>query len=95
MPKSQCQGPVQHTIPASLDPDLQKANRVSVFVSEMCRQNESRHQTAPLGDLEQFDPGLHSLLRLNIKCAFDIFQKVVFCLVLYKEEVNLQSFVMI
>ena len=28
-------------------------------------------------------------------CAFDIFQKVVFCLTLYTEEVNLQTFVMI
>ena len=28
-------------------------------------------------------------------CAFDIFQKVVFCLALYTEEVNLQTFVMI
>ena len=28
-------------------------------------------------------------------CAFDIFQKVIFCLALYTEEVNLQSFVMI
>ena len=28
-------------------------------------------------------------------CAFDIFQKVVFCLTLYIEEVNLQTFVMI
>ena len=27
--------------------------------------------------------------------AFDIFQKVVFCLALYTEEVNLQTFVMI
>ena len=28
-------------------------------------------------------------------CAFDIFQKVVFCLALYTEEVSLQTFVMI
>ena len=28
-------------------------------------------------------------------CAFDIFQKVVFCLTLYTEEVDLQIFVMI
>ena len=28
-------------------------------------------------------------------CAFDIFQKVVFCLTLYTVEVNLQIFVMI
>ena len=28
-------------------------------------------------------------------CAFDIFQKLVFCLTLYTEEVNLQTFVMI
>ena len=28
-------------------------------------------------------------------CDFDIFQKVVFCLALYTEEVNLQTFVMI
>ena len=28
-------------------------------------------------------------------CAFDIFQKVVFCFVIYTEEVNLQTFVMI
>ena len=28
-------------------------------------------------------------------CAFDIFQKVVFCLALYTKEVNLQTFVMI
>ena len=28
-------------------------------------------------------------------CAFDIFQKVVFCLALYTEEVNLQTFAMI
>ena len=27
--------------------------------------------------------------------AFDIFQKVIFCLVLYTEEVNLQTFVTI
>ena len=27
--------------------------------------------------------------------AFNIFQKVIFCLALYTEEVNLQSFVMI
>ena len=32
---------------------------------------------------------------LNIYCAFDIFQKVTFCLALYTEEVNLQTFVMI
>ena len=31
----------------------------------------------------------------SIHCAFDIFQKVVFCLTLYTEEVNLQIFVMI
>ena len=31
----------------------------------------------------------------TIYCAFDIFQKVVFCLTLYTEEVNLQVFVMI
>ena len=28
-------------------------------------------------------------------CAFNIFQKVVFCLMLYTEEINLQTFVMI
>ena len=28
-----------------------------------------------------------------VYCAFDIFQKVVFCLVLYTEEVNLQTFI--
>ena len=28
-------------------------------------------------------------------CAFDFFQNVVFCLALYTEEVNLQTFVMI
>ena len=30
-----------------------------------------------------------------VYCAFDIFQKVVFCLVLYTKEVNLQTFIMI
>ena len=37
-------------------------------------------------------------IKLNgeiLYCAFDIFQKVVFCLTLYTEEVNLQTFVMI
>ena len=28
-------------------------------------------------------------------CAFDIFQKVDFCLTLYTEEVNFQTFVMV
>ena len=28
-------------------------------------------------------------------CAFDIFQKVIFCLALYTEEVSLQIFVML
>ena len=27
--------------------------------------------------------------------AFDIFQKIVFCMLLYSEKVNLQSFVMV
>ena len=31
----------------------------------------------------------------NTYCAFDIFQEVVLCLMLYKEELNLQTFVMI
>ena len=36
-----------------------------------------------------------SAKRKSSYCAFDIFQKVVFCLTLYTEEVNLQIFVMI
>ena len=43
------------------------------------------------------DLSLHCLLRpvfTNTNCALDIFQKVVFCLVFYTEEVNLQIFVM-
>ena len=47
-------------------------------------------QTAPK---EQSDQGLHCLTVHY--CAFDIFQKVVFCLALYTQEVNLQTFVMI
>ena len=30
-----------------------------------------------------------------VYCAFDNFQKVIFCLALYTEEINLQNFVMI
>ena len=42
---------------------------------------------------EQSDQSLNSLL-FNY-CTFYIFQKVIFCLALYTEEVNLQTFVMI
>ena len=44
------------------------------------------------------DLGLYCLQRPicpNTNCAFDSFQKVFFCLMLYIEEVNLQTFVMI
>ena len=34
-------------------------------------------------------------LEKSCYCAFDIFQKVVFCSALYTEEANLQTFVMI
>ena len=34
-------------------------------------------------------------LEKELYCAFDIFQKVVFCSALYTEEANLQTFVMI
>ena len=35
------------------------------------------------------------LISIKHYCAFNIFQKVVFCLVIYTDEVNLQTFVMI
>ena len=34
-------------------------------------------------------------MKITLYCAFDVFQKVVFCLALYTEEVNLQIFVLI
>ena len=34
------------------------------------------------------------VIKFSNYCAFDIFQKVIFCLALYTEEVNLQFFVM-
>ena len=36
-----------------------------------------------------------SLYMFCLYCAFNIFQKVVLCLAIYTEEVNLQTFVMI
>ena len=37
----------------------------------------------------------HVNIRKYPYCAFDIFQKVIFCLALYTEEMNLQTSVMI
>ena len=40
-------------------------------------------------------PILRYSVEYIVYCAFDIFQKVDFCLTLYTEEVNLQNFVVI
>ena len=44
---------------------------------------------------QRYYHAIMSPIQYCIYCAFDIFQKVVFCLTLYTEEVDLQIFVMI
>ena len=55
----------------------------------------SNQEATKLGSLvEQIEENTASISYFAY-CAFDIFQKVIFCLALYTEEVNLQIFVMI